>query len=394
LLISYQSHLARIGLAVATCLAGNTVATLPNQSQDFGNRRLHRGRQFDAVGYRCRGEKLEEEMEASELTLVKRVVHLDGDVLVAIPDAVKADPRVPSMAHQTTKTRAMTIAMIGILIMPLYGLMAGDENLWERLQALVESERAAKSQSTVLAVDTKSLQVRSKSSSPAIKEFFEQTALEHLARLQHTFNSWSERNQELMGSVSLKIAIDSIGNVVRVEAVNPRMSNSNFIKTVMDDVREWKFSSGRSEAAEMTVPLLFIPKGMNPDMIVQWERTVYSVRRDDSPTQPLPSSARVTGKMTEDGFAKPISTQQEHQKVAATLAGARRQVEKLLPVVIANRQLAIRANPRYSANSVREVEEATQLSILENRGDWLKVRTAQGDAIGFIRKEYVSPSNG
>jgi len=40
------------------------------------------------------------------------------------------------------------------------------------------------------------------------------------------------------------------------------------------------------------------------------------------------------------------------------------------------------------------VEEATPLSILENRGDWLKVRTAHGGVTGFTRKEYVSPVNG
>ncbi len=67
---------------------------------------------------------------------------------------------------------------------------------------------------------------------------------------------------------------------------------------------------------------------------------------------------------------------------------------KALIVVVANRPLALRDNPRYSANSVREVREATQLSIVESRGDWLKVRTAAGDQVGFVRKEYVSPLNG
>jgi hypothetical protein len=43
---------------------------------------------------------------------------------------------------------------------------------------------------------------------------------------------------------------------------------------------------------------------------------------------------------------------------------------------------------------VREVRESTQLSIVESRGDWLKVRTAAGDQVGFVRKEYVSPLNG
>ncbi|HUR72065.1 MAG TPA: hypothetical protein VMZ02_08765, partial [Candidatus Limnocylindrales bacterium] len=135
--------------------------------------------------------------ESIELKLTKRIVELGEDVIVSIPDAVKDDARAPKLTDHTARARAMTVAMLGLLAMPLCGLMAGDENLWERLQALIESQRATQTQSTVLAVDTAGLLVRSKSSSPATKELFEQAAMEHLARLQHTFNSWSERNQDL-----------------------------------------------------------------------------------------------------------------------------------------------------------------------------------------------------
>ena len=368
---------------------------------------------FDEGGRSGRGDIMEDQVDqTSQLTMIKRVVELGDDAIISIPDAATAYLRVPNLANQLVKTRAMTIAIIGILTMPLGGLMMGDENVWDRLQALVESERAAKNESTVLAVDTNGVRVRSKSSSTATKEFFEQAVLEHLAKLQHTFNSWSERTEELMGSVSLKIAIDSSGNVARVETVNSHISNSSFIKTVIDDVREWKFSKGSSEAAEITVPLLFIPKGMDTETIVQWERKVRGGPRHDGSPRQLPvvtvPPASGSDKLAAPAVAKltPIQNIQNPMGVMtpttlktsaiATAAAApkARAATKPLLVVIANRQLAIRDNPRYSANSVREVEESTQLSILENRGDWLKVRTAQGDAIGFIRKEYVSPSNG
>ena len=350
----------------------------------------------------------------SELTLIKRVVELGDDVIVSTPDTVKSFPLMPNMTSQKAKTRAMTIAMIGILVMPIYGLFAGDENLWERLQAFVENERGAKSQSAVLAVDTAGLRVRSKGFSPATKEFYEQAVLEHLARLQHTANSWSERNQELMGSVFLKITIDSSGNVVRVETTNSHVNDSSFMKTVMDDVRERKFSNGGVEAAELTVPLLFIPKGMDPEMIVQWERKVRNGRLDDSPIQRLPgvtalAAVAANNKMT--AAAAPAISMQRQVKnfgasslapeitpkpgIIATTATAPRETDAgLSKIVIANRQLAIRIKPRYSASSLRQVEQSTQLSILENRGDWLKVRTAQGDVTGFIRKEYVSTKKG
>jgi len=313
-----------------------------------------------------------------------------------------------------TKIRALTIGMVGILAMPLCGLMAGDEILWEKLQVLIEAERPPKTQSTVLAVDTSGLSVRSKSASVPTKELFEQAAMEHLARLHHTFNSWAERNEELMGSVSLKLMVDSSGNVVRVEPVNSHINNSSFIKTVVDDVSEWKFPKGGAEATEITVPLLFIPKGMDPEMIVQWERKLRAGPRDATPRAlPIATAFVSTNppeKVAEIAIASALPTVQEQKIVTpqpvvpqvapaavvkpiavATAAPAPkpRAEAKSLPVVVANRQLAMRDNPRYSANSVGEIQEATQLSILETRGDWLKVRT--GGQVGFVRKEYVSP---
>src|SRR4051794_24111235 len=104
-------------------------------------------------------------MDQTGELILRRVVELDDEVMVSMPNAVQASPRVPNVTNQAVKTRAMTIAMIGILTMPLGGLMMGDENVWDRLQVLVENERPAKSESTVLAVDTDSVRVRSKSSS-------------------------------------------------------------------------------------------------------------------------------------------------------------------------------------------------------------------------------------
>ena len=192
-----------------------------------------------------------------------------------------------------------------------------------KLQTLIEAERATKTQSTVLAVDTSGLSVRSKSASASTKELFEQAAMEHLARLHHTFNSWSDRKQELMGSVSLKLMVDASGNVVRVEPVNSHVNNSSFVKTVIDDVREWKFPKGSAEAAEITVPLLFIPKGMDPEMIVQWERKVRRAPGDDdSPSALANALARPATKVTEKALdiAAITPMQKEQKSVAAAPA--------------------------------------------------------------------------
>ncbi len=325
-----------------------------------------------------------ESSTAEELEPIKRVIELGADAVVTMTDGAAALPRAPV----TAKIRAMTIATIGLLATPLGGLMAGDEILWHKLQSLIAAERPPVTQSAVLAVDTKGLSVRANNASASTKELFEQAAMEHLARLHHRFNSWSERNQELMGSVSLKLSVDASGNVVCVESVNSHVNDSGFVQTVIDDVREWKFSGAEGAAAEIVVPLLFIPNGMDAAMIVQWERQIRGVPRADNAPQSLPAATMLAAIQPNEKTVAPPPNAVSPAVAAPTAKVA----AKPLAMVIATRPIAIRDNPRYSAASVRKVEEATQLSVLENRGDWLKVRA--GGQVGFVRKEYVSPVNG
>jgi hypothetical protein len=324
-----------------------------------------------------------------------------------VPDRNEGKRRIAQRWYEFRKNcianaTASTIGLGGILLIPIVALIADDEYILEKLQANIETERAAKGKSTVLAVDTSGLNVRSKSASPLTKELYEQAAMEHLARLHFTYSSWSERNQELMGSVLLKLMVDSTGTVVRVDPVDSHVTNSSFIKTVIDDVREWKFPKGSAEAAEITVPLLFIPKSMDAGMIVQWERNIRGMQHDETPAAPLHVAAKASiagasEKIPSPPPALPPTPHGDHTTIAkaAVIAAPKLKTEqKPLIVVKANRPLSIRNNPRFASNSIREVGEGARLSILESRGDWLKVRLAEGGLIGFVRKEYVSPING
>ena len=78
---------------------------------------------------------------------------------------------------------------------------------------------------------------------------------------------------------------------------------------------------------------------------------------------------------------------------SSTVHLAKPKTEEVLIAVKTNRSVAIRENPRFSAKTVHEVDEDTQLSIVETKGDWLKVKIADAGFIGFVRKEFVSPIN-
>jgi hypothetical protein len=306
-------------------------------------------------------------------------------------------------ASHPMKSRALAIAMVGVLAMPFLGLIPDSETKLERLQALIENQRAANDGSAVFAVDTSGLQVLMKNPG-AQKDPVEQAVVENLAQLHNTYRDWVEGNEELMGSLVLKVNIDGSGAVTRVEPSASKLNDTKFVPTIVADVRSWKIP--QDGGAEIIVPLLFIPKGMDAQTVVQWERTV----RGPQASSPLPEFAKRPAPSIQPAtWVTPLPNVQAAPQLGAVQAAAPLPAVKAVvapvakakvdakPVIFvkANRQLALRDHPRYSANAVREIDDQTRLSIVERRGDWLKVRLADGSSTGFVRKEYVSePENG
>jgi hypothetical protein len=284
---------------------------------------------------------------------------------------------------------AALVAMV-ILALPFGILLSSRAYLLTKLtgsQTWLVNNRSA-----VLAVDTFGLTIRSKNDSVATRELFEQAAVEHFARLHHTYSRWAERNHDLMGSLLLKLTVDETGAVVSVAPVASHVTNASFTKTVMADVRNWKFPQVGVEAAEITVPLLFVPKGMDPDTIVQWERKVRSAQEAKTSAlgprvaDPAPIST------VDESDRKPLPSV-PHSDHANKIRLPKPKTEVEIAAAKTNRPLAIRENPRFSAKKVHDVDGDTRLSILENRGDWLKVKIADAGFIGFVRKEFVSAIN-
>jgi uncharacterized protein YgiM (DUF1202 family) len=56
-----------------------------------------------------------------------------------------------------------------------------------------------------------------------------------------------------------------------------------------------------------------------------------------------------------------------------------------------NQSVALREKPRFSSKTVHEVDRDTELTVLGNEGDWLKVKLAAPNSVGFVRKEFVAP---
>jgi hypothetical protein len=293
---------------------------------------------------------------------------------------------------------ALAVAAIGILVIPIVTLLSGPGHLLPKLPIFIGSRaRPVNTGSAILAVDTFGLSIQAKKDSASTREVLERAAVEHLARLHRTYSRWADTNGDLMGSLLLKLTVDATGKVVNVDPLVAHVTNTSFTKTVLDDVRKWKFPRAGVEAAEITVPLLFVPKGMDPDTVVQWERKVRSAQEGETPPADLRVATNAPISKVSERTLTVLPSVPRSDPPNTTRPPAvhfpKPKTEEVLIAVKTNRSVAIRENPRFSARTVHEVDEDTELSIVENRGDWLKVRIADAGFVGFVRKEFVSPIN-
>jgi Bacterial SH3 domain len=53
------------------------------------------------------------------------------------------------------------------------------------------------------------------------------------------------------------------------------------------------------------------------------------------------------------------------------------------------RVVSLREEPRFAAAAKAQIAAGTSISVLEAKGDWLKVKTRPSGAVGYIRKEYL-----
>jgi len=56
------------------------------------------------------------------------------------------------------------------------------------------------------------------------------------------------------------------------------------------------------------------------------------------------------------------------------------------------RIVPLRQEPRYGSPKSQDIDTGATISVLETKGDWLKVQA--GPSVGYVRKEYVAPLTG
>lgn len=289
-----------------------------------------------------------------------------------------------------TRARILALAALSLLVLPVVKAISSRQDYSSATPLLDRFfSRPSSNRSAVLAVDVHEMTIRGRNISAAAREHLEQAAVEQLAQLHHIYAGWAATDEEAAGSMLLKLQVDSAGKVVRIEPLRSRLSSGDFAKVVFEEIRQWSFPVPAAQPIEITMPLLFVPKDLDANTVVQWERRA----RDSQAEQKI--ATLVHGSSIAAGAGpNGISTKPEvgHQ-VSNAIAKKTISPKPSLPIVKTTQAVALRQQPRFAAEPVHEIDAETELNLLERKGDWLKVRMADAGAVGFVRKEYLTPVN-
>jgi len=219
-----------------------------------------------------------------------------------------------------------------------------------------------------------------------------------LSNLRRAYGDWSQKDRNLMGSLLVKMQVDTNGNVIKAEKQTSRLTDAAFTEVVLDEARKWKFPKATGEVAEFMVPLLFVPQGMDPRTIVRWEKALTSSDVEAKAVAPL----HITGSSAGEGEREPSKNSDQrpadsrNPKMALALASKTQTTEepaKHLLEVRTSRATPLRQQPRFAAATAEDIGPGTSISVLEAKGDWLKVKTRPSGKVGYVRREYVATVN-
>lgn len=301
--------------------------------------------------------------------------------------------------RKTLKNTFLSFTALAIMALPIgVGLSSKQTQGFQFSFSNFLSGTTSTNESAVLAVDASDTTIRGKNITAAAQERFETAAVEQLAGLHQLYASWTSPHQEAIGTMLLKLFVDGSGKVARIELLKSQLSSGDFAKVVLSEIRQWNFPAGAAEPVEITIPLLFVPKGLDPSTVVQWERRTRVVdgkEKAASVTQiaRVTPAVAVSAKLSLVEPAPVLAKAPAVSQDVVTRAKVQPTPARTLPVFKTTQAVALRQQPRFAAERVHEIDAETELSLLENKGDWLKVKVADASAMGFVRKEYITPMN-
>jgi hypothetical protein len=191
----------------------------------------------------------------------------------------------------------------------------------------------------------------------------------HLRRLREFYRQESGKDPALVGSVLLQFDVSPAGEVSQVKKLSARLKDSAFKKAIVAEVAKWSFTDLVSETIRVTCPLLFVREGMDITTLVLWEKSLSNLEASPAAVRSAGEFAsKVTAKIARPGSAHPPAS--TAQLLYSTY---------------------LRKAPNFSATPLMTLTEGTRVTVVNETGDWLRVRATSDGPTGFIRREFVKP---
>ena len=208
-----------------------------------------------------------------------------------------------------------------------------------------------------------------------------------LQGLRDFYRQESEREATLMGGMLLQLTVNPSGNVTHVKELVSRIMDGEFKKAVLAEAFKWTFPEIITDSTTITCPILFVREGMDITTIVQWEKTLGQF----SPTAGT-NAQLIQQSQSPEGLKR-------NEPVVRTATVSKAKVEQnaeaksLTRMYQVKHPTAVRAEPNFESPALGKFTSGTRVTVIATRGDWVEVRADDGSLAGFIRKEFVTPSN-
>jgi hypothetical protein len=209
-----------------------------------------------------------------------------------------------------------------------------------------------------------------------------------LQTLRELYRQETEKNPALMGNMYLQMNVASGGNVTQVKEIASRIPDGEFKKAVIEQISSWSFAEIITDSVTVNFPLLFVREGMDITTLVEWEKSLAS-SEDKTMTaagatrnRAVQQTKTIEAPRTAPAVRKAVSTDE------AALRSPARAAQSLYQIKYAT---ALRAEPNFSSPSVTRFTIGTKVALVNNRGEWLEVKSPDSGLSGYIRKEFVTP---
>src|SRR5262249_31071892 len=158
---------------------------------------------------------------------------------------------------------------------------------------------------------------------------------------------------------------------------------------VVAEVSKWTFPEIITDSTMITCPILFVREGMDITTIVQWEKTLgqfsekFALAKMN--TQVSQQSQAPEGVKRNEPIAKapvPIKAKTEPNPEPKSLSR----------IYQIKHPTTIRLEPNFESVSIGKFAPGTKVTVISASGDWVEVRADDAALAGFIRREFVTPT--